>query len=172
MARGLDKYPLTPWEVESENVYKDWEAGGSIGPNPRRVNSPPSVHIKRFFNHERWLRSEGRIGERLVLQTKNFGHIDLDGANLSGAIFANVTFSHTNLRETSFKGAKLYGVTFYYCDLDKTDFTGATGQQVSFENSNPEKANFGEGRTGIEESSPDRSEIKFVGRAKAKYHSL
>ncbi len=172
MAHNFGNNPLKTWEAERKRAYAEWEAGGSIGPNPNRRDSASAVHIKRFFNHERWLRTEGRVGERLVLQTKKFNHVDLDGANLSGAVFANVTFFHTNLRETSFRGAKLFGVTFDHCDLDKTDFTGATGQKVSFDGSNPEKANFGDGRTEIEEKSPDRSEIKFVGRAKAKYHAL
>ena len=151
---------------------KEWKATGEIGPHPNYANSPSVLYTKHFYKHEQWARSEGRYGERLVLQTRQLSHIRADAADFSGAIFANVTFDHVSFRESLFKGAQFFGVRFDHCDLDKADFSGASGKDVSFDGSNPEKANFGEGRTSIEEKSPNRRDIKFVGRAKTKYHSL
>ena len=146
---------------------RKWKAAGEIGPHPNHANSPSVLYTRHFYEHERWVRSDGRYGKRLVLQTRTFNHICADATDFSGDIFANVTFYHVSFRESLFRGAQFFGVRFVHCDLDKADFTGATGKLVSFDGSNPEKANFGEGRTGIEEKGPDRNEIKFVGRAKA-----
>jgi pentapeptide repeat protein len=159
------------WKAEKEARYKAWEEGGSIGPNPNAPAGPGAL-VGHLHQHSRWLRTDGRVGERLVAQTKSFSHFEMDGVDFSKAIFANVTFHHAGLSEASFKGAQFFNVTFDHCNLDKTDFTGASGRFVTFEGSNESKANFGEGRTGIEDKGPNRSEVKLVGRAKAKYHSL
>jgi hypothetical protein len=158
--------------VSDRTKHAEWKAGGEIGPDPKRQNSPSALYIKHFYEHDRWIRTEGRFGKRMILQTRQLSHRVLDGVDFSGAIFANVTFSNVSFRETLFKNAKFFGVSFDHCDLDKSDFTGATGKEVRFDGSNPERAEFGEGKTGIDEKGPDRNEIKFVGRAKAKYHSL
>jgi hypothetical protein len=149
-----------------------WKASGEIGPNPERCNSPSILYMRHFYHHQVWVQTEGRFGQRLTLQSKGFSDIDLAGVDFSRAIFANVEFQNVDLREAKFKGAQFFGVTFNHCNLEKADFTGASGMAVTFDGSNSEKADFGKGRTTIEEKAPDRSEIQFVGRARAKYHSL
>lgn len=168
----LENDAYKEWQLERARTVKEWKAAGEIGPHPNRADSPSATRARDFYEHERWARSEGRYGKRLILQSRNFSNVRLDAADFSRAIFANVTFYHVSFRESLFKGAQFFGVRFDHCDLDKADFTGAGGKLVSFDGSNPEKANFGEGHTGIEEKGPDRNEIKFVGTARAKYHSL
>ena len=83
----------------------------------------------------------------------------------------NVTFDHVSFRESLFKGAQFFGVRFDHCDVDKADFSGASGKGVSFGGSTPRKR-ISERDVPRSKKSLDRKDIKFVGRAKAKYHSL
>jgi len=140
-----------------------------IGPS-KAGHGPSPIHLRRIFDHQRWLMTEGRYGKRMILKKKYFENTFLEGVDLSGAVFANVAFSYSNLQEARFVGAEFFNVSFYHCNLERTDFTDAKGQHINFENSYSEKAIFGEGRTGIKETGPERGE--FMRRLKTKFPSL
>jgi uncharacterized protein YjbI with pentapeptide repeats len=114
-----------------------------FGPYERGLSR---VQLEQLFNHHRWLASQGRFGERLVLvgssQGKLYRNVNLHGVDFSRALLVNVSFISAGLREAHFSGAELRGVIFFSCDVAGADFTDSKLEQVSFKKSNHRQAHF------------------------------
>ena len=73
--------------------------------------SPSRVALKRLFDHQRWLATHGRAGEKLRLtqsftaHQKDFGNLDLDGMDFSRASFKYISFILCSLKDARFAGA-------------------------------------------------------------------
>jgi uncharacterized protein YjbI with pentapeptide repeats len=106
------------------------------------------ARLQEFFDHQRWLDSEGRFGRQLQISQsftadrKDFGNHDLNGVNFSLVDLKNVMFVLCDLKKASFAGAQLDHVNFLGCDLADVDFKGAQMSYVSFEESNQNLALF------------------------------
>ena len=111
-----------------------------------RYPSPPL--LCEIFDHERWLRSEGRHGRRLEIHGPSNRSIfvwkrpDLNAVDFSKALLENVVFDGASLKAARFKDAELHGVQFSECDVAGADFTGAKCEDVSFNGSNYRQAHF------------------------------
>ena len=107
--------------------------------------------LRKLFDHQRWLGSNGSYGQQLNIEQsftahrRDFVNNDLDGVDFSRADFKNVSFVLCTLREAHFSGAKLQSVDFLECDLTGTDFNGAVLNGVTFQESNQREARFGNG---------------------------
>jgi len=106
-----------------------------INPN----NLPP--YLRRVFTeHEQWVQTGGKKGQRGALSEENLGYLDLsardlsgivlkgcnlEGADLSGCglLFANLT--KAILTDASLVKAALSGASLAGADLSRADLTGA-----------------------------------------------
>jgi hypothetical protein len=85
--------------------------------------------FKLLFDHQRWLNSNGRFGERFGSPEPEpgllFYYCDLDGVDLSKARLEGAYFEGGSLRGARFAGVDLIHATFESCDVEGADFSGA-----------------------------------------------
>jgi hypothetical protein len=81
--------------------------------------------FRLLFEHQRWLNSEGRFGERLDGMEFWFKDCDLDGVDFTEAGLLYATFEGGSVRGARFVGAELYWAKFEACDVARADFSKA-----------------------------------------------
>lgn len=70
--------------------------------------------------HEKWVASHGKEGERADLSYVDLSDANLEGSNLQQAIFAGAKLNRANLRRTNLKWA-----VFFYANLNEADVSEA-----------------------------------------------
>lgn len=106
------------------------------GMQSTKFKSPRGLDLQQIIeNHQEWLTSEGRQGEKADLYGMNLRNVNLSGANLckahlSEADLSGANLSGANLRETDLSGADLSGADLRgaflrEADLNRTILTGA-----------------------------------------------
>jgi uncharacterized protein YjbI with pentapeptide repeats len=95
--------------------------------------------------HQKWIESDGYLGERLALDFCLLDGADLSGQDLRGASFVRCslkgtnfagarlslsTFNHSTMTDVSFRGADLSGCTFKRDDLSRGDFADTIMAEV------------------------------------------
>jgi uncharacterized protein YjbI with pentapeptide repeats len=129
--------------MEESNLVDCWleKAKVRISPN----NLPP--YLRRVFTeHEQWVLTGGKKGQRGTLNEENLGYLDLskrdlsgivlkrcnlDGADLSrcSLLFANLT--KAILTNANLTGAALSGASLAGADLSHADLSGALLTPIS-----------------------------------------
>lgn len=107
----------------------------SLCPDARSVLPEAALRVVNFFKridaatletmiaeHERWLKSNGEEGSRLVLRAVDLFRHNLRGRDLSGADFRACRLDQANFQNSrfiaaDFRGASLGGTVFRACDL-------------------------------------------------------
>lgn len=107
----------------------------SLCPGARRVLPEPALAVVAFLKsidqptldrhldaHQRWLASNGRDGQRLVLTVMDLTRKTVRGRDLSGADLRNCRLDEARLHDTrliatDLRGASLNGTVFRSCDL-------------------------------------------------------
>lgn len=84
-------------------------------------------------DHRRWLDTEGREGQRAVLNGVSFS-----GMNLRGKLFSNADLSHSYFYDADLRGANLgsadlYGSEFHYTDMRGANLSGANIRESSLD---------------------------------------
>lgn len=97
--------------------------------------------LRRLFDHQRWLNSNGRYGKRLVGNELLFESCDLEGADLSKAEIEFAYFIGGSVKSARFLSSNLLFATFEGCDVEGTDFSNANLRWATFL-TNHEKAQF------------------------------
>ena len=103
-------------------------------------------------SHHRWVKSEGREGEKAVLGNYDLSglhlagldlsYVDLHGADLHGMDLTGTTFSHANLTGACLKNAELSFSTMRGTRLSHADFSEANLSHTNFFGSFCDYANF------------------------------
>lgn len=94
------------------------------------------IKIKRDFQeHERWLQTLGKEGEKLVLDEKDLRGIVLDEEKYEQAYLTDCIFDYRNMKSYSFYLAKLLSTSFKNCYFENNDFTKADLSYTNFSNS-------------------------------------
>jgi len=75
--------------------------------------------------HEAWLRSDGKAGERLVLRSADISHARLDGRDLSGSDLRQSRLDFVSLKNARLIAADLRGCSFSSADLSNADMRQA-----------------------------------------------
>ena len=101
----------------------------------------PLPMFRMLFEHQRWLNSDGRFGDRLDGLGLLFKDCDLEGIDFSEAGLIYATFNGGSLRGARFVGAELYWAKFEACDVAGADFSEADLRWATFL-TNHEEARF------------------------------
>jgi uncharacterized protein YjbI with pentapeptide repeats len=103
--------------------------------------------IKKILEeHEVWLGSDGKEGERADLLGVDLQNFDLLGVNLENAVlqganFQNADLEGANLKGANLKGANLEGANLGMTNLEMTNLKGANLEGANLEMTNLEEAN-------------------------------
>ena len=91
--------------------------------------------------HQKWVKTGGKGGEKAKLQEANLQKANLRGANLENAVLVRANLQEANLRsshlqkawlgEANLQKANFYNATFREAHLHDADLTGATGLLAS-----------------------------------------
>lgn len=109
-----------------------------------RMKPIPDSLLRPVLDHQRWLKSAGRFGARLVLNDGAvLDDIDLRGFDFSRADFSGVRFRGGSVKGTRFADADLSDAIFEGCNVEGADFDGADLHRTVFV-TNHTSANFGD----------------------------
>ena len=138
MSVGTKTAEESPKYRSSEEIFVDKEA----------VGKESLANILK--NHKQWLKTNGRSGERAVLDDADLSRADLSAANLQEARLnatklsgANLS-SKANLREAKLEGADLSGANLQDANLEKALLWGADLQAASLDMTDLRRANLTE----------------------------
>jgi uncharacterized protein YjbI with pentapeptide repeats len=93
---------------------------------------PPTRLLRRLFDHQRWLNTDGRFGAQLVESELEIVNCDLAGVNFSRAEIDYAYFAGGTVKGATFRGTFLYNATFDACDVEDADFTDANLSWANF----------------------------------------
>lgn len=102
----------------------------------RRFKSTPPELIEQIYQHQRWLASNGRAGERLEVDRLDCYMLDLAGVDLSQARLKKADFFACDLSTCRFVNADLENAVISDCQLRNTSFTGADLRESYWAGSN------------------------------------
>lgn len=106
------------------------ELGGVLWYAPRRSQSRRRFGIRSYSIVYEMLSRLSLQGN--YLPAMDFMEVDLEGANLSGAMLINSDFAGANLRGACFRSARLDMVNFGEADLSNADLRGAITNGTDF----------------------------------------
>ncbi|HTB11109.1 MAG TPA: pentapeptide repeat-containing protein [Bryobacteraceae bacterium] len=109
--------------------------------NPElKTRPPPAALLRRLFDHQRWLTSQGRYGKMLKGSELVFENCDLAGVDFSKVDLEFSTFRGGSVRGALFRDATLFCTTFDRCDVAGADFGNANLRWAAFITNHDEAA--------------------------------
>jgi uncharacterized protein YjbI with pentapeptide repeats len=110
------------------------------GSNQNKISLPEELS-RKLLDHQEWLSSEGRLGQRMDEDETVFENLNLAGLDFSKVLLRHATFEGGSIRGARFIGADLHSATFDGCDVAQADFTNADLRWAAFD-TRPEQACF------------------------------
>lgn len=104
----------------------------------------PAKLLRRVLDHQRWLSTGGRVGNRLASRTVylDFSGMDLRGLDFSFAVLRDAEFVEADLRHALFFRTELNGATFYKANLKDATFQESNLTTATFIGSNFDEARY------------------------------
>jgi len=119
-----------------DRINKFFEAFHCLNfkPKPKKetTNMELSIDIKRKLElHAKWVKSNGKEGERANLKGANLLGANLEGADLEGANLLGANLFGANL-----EGANLFGANLFGANLERANLLGANLERANLERAN------------------------------------